>query len=77
MPRVASAKHLPAPAVREIPAVCRVRDWLELLHIDERTFRRWRSSGYVPAPDFYGGSKGTLPMWRGESAQRWIEAQVK
>jgi hypothetical protein len=50
-------------------------DWLALLKVDRRTFRRLKASGRVPQPDYHLSERRL--RWYASTVKRWHEAQAK
>jgi len=56
----------------ERPKLLAARDVAELLRVDTKTVRRWRSEGKLPPAIELGGS---VVRWRAEDIDRWLEEQ--
>jgi len=55
----------------ERPKLLAARDVADLLRVDTKTVRRWRSEGKLPAAIEIGGS---IVRWRAADIDAWLEA---
>jgi hypothetical protein len=58
-------------AAAGIEPALKIDDWARALSCSRREVERLRSSGKLPRPDFFVGSRS--PRWHASTARRWLE----
>jgi predicted site-specific integrase-resolvase len=59
-------------SLSKLPLLCRTRDWVRILGINQGTFYHWVRSGVIPPPITRPGS---LKLWPRETLVAFVEGR--